>query len=231
MDFSGDQISTPPVEEIPVEEGGQIEDATPEQEQPDAQALLLEKVNGLETAIGREREERRILQAKAEYLEQLAFQKAAASEPSLDPDDFPTNNDVKSMVSKEVEVIKESLKQQQIVQMEEQAKVKFPDFEEVVGTFTKELVNQNPDLYNVIMNSKNPPETAYKFGQTHTKYLEKLQKNTAQKIAKKIDSNVNSTPTLSSLGGVSNDRVNPGFYNSLPKKDFEKLVAEVMGQP
>lgn len=231
MDFTGDQVSTPPVEEEVVETAQQEPDQVEAVEAKPAEDLLA-KVNGLESAIGREREERRILQAKAEFLEQMAFQKGVAnSEPEYDADDFPTFQAVDKLVEKKVSAIQEGMRQQQIISMEEQTKAKYSDFEDVVSTYTKELVNGNPDLYNVIMNSKNPAETAYQFGRSHPKYLEKIQQSTATKIAKKIDNNVNSTPTLSALGGVSNDRVSAGYYQSLSKQDFDKLVNDVMMKP
>jgi hypothetical protein len=150
-------------------------------------------------------------------------------QPDYDPEEIPTFQAVEKVMEKKLSAVQNQYRQMMVNQMEEQAKSRYADYDVVLNEYTQDILRGNPDLYNVIMNSKNPAETAYALGKTHPKYTQQIQQQTARQIVQKIDSNVNAPATLGGVGGVSSQRDQAGFWKSASKQEIERAIMKAKG--
>lgn len=222
---------TSPVAEIVepshVEEPTQVEPQTPEPElvqDPASQGQL--------SALVAEREKRQTVEKEREFYKQMALgqgqqQQPPQNEPQYDPEDLTTYDAVNQMVDNKINGVQEQIRSSQIMQMEQQAKAQYPDWESVI-ILAEEMARSQPGLGQAILAAENPAETAYMIGKTHTRYSQIQNQRVTSEVADKINSNLNKTPTLSNVGsGQVPDQGER--WKTATSTDLEAEIARVKG--
>jgi len=208
-DEVSEEGSSPHVDEV----AGQETDT-----RTDAEKGLITEMQGLRGDINGFREENQKLAQENEYLRNTGNQE----EEYTDPEDFATNGDIEKIIEKRLAPAEERLRMQEIEGIERSFSISNPDYEEVTNKYGKELLDANPDMGAVIMNSKNPASAYYNFSKTHPNYLKDKEENNKRETVSKITENLNSTPTVAGQGGsLSPTKVD---WSKASNEDVEKYL-------
>lgn len=231
------QESMPPIEQpgevsqIETEPGEVQQPQEPIQQEPVQQTQEPDPASqGQLSALVAEREKRQNAEREREFYRQMAMenqQPVQQREPEYDPEDLPTYDAVNQLVDDRVGKIQDQMRSQQLIQMEAQAKTKYPDWESVV-LLAEEMSRSNPGLGDAILNSANPAETAYLMGKTHDKYSQIQNQRVTSEVADKITTNLNTAPTLSNVGsGHVPDQGER--WKTATSTDLEAEIARIKG--
>lgn len=147
---------------------------------------------------------------------------------ALQDGDFVAKEQVQKTVERLYSSLKSELQDQVVAITEYAAKQMYPDFDDVVTKYTADIVRQNPDMYKLIMSSKNPSDTAYKMGLTHPAYLQDKMSKTTKEMVNKVNQNIRHKPTLATQLGAQAGT--PGYdanaVKSMSSEEFQKLVEQ-----
>jgi len=141
-------------------------------------------------------------QQEIEFLRNVGNQPAANEG---DPDDFIVRNEAKELIRRELEPAKQQLRIQELNMLESRAMAKYPDYDDVVRKSGNDMLDQaqrvNPNSRALLLSLPDPAAAIYSLSKTHPNYLKDVQGKTRQETVKKIQSNLETTPTVAGRGG------------------------------
>ena len=139
----------------------------------------------------------------------------------LDPDEPLT---VKQIQMLEEKILQKSQKALQDVESrykrslvaisEKAAKLRYDDYDDVLQ-YAVEMAKEDPLILQKIAQSDDPAEEAYRWGQRHPKYIEKVRSKAKGDVTDKIKSNLNKATSST-----------PNRAGSVPKKDIFEMTPE-----
>lgn len=221
-----------PVEGESQVEGGELEQSSGEEE-IDPMVSLREENEKL-------RRESELERSKAALLKDLFDsrggnqapmpQKPAEADPfaNLADDDLITAGDYKRTLSQIRKSSEEQIRSLRMEFSETRARDKHADYDDVIETYFADIVRQNPGLLETVMSHKDPAESAYRLAMTHPNFQANVQKATAQKIVKKIQTNANAPKTLGARGGGMNRTPTSDPYSQMSDDEFERHMNKVL---
>jgi hypothetical protein len=209
---------TPPVGQ---ENAGQVAQST--ETSQEVKQVPLAALEAERNERQRAQREADVLRRKTELLEQAAAQNA---QPKYDPEDIPSFKDVVNIVDDAKNQMLEKTRQAQIEMQVNQVRQKFSDYDDVCK-LASEMAENNPGMASVIMNSANPPMTAYDYGRLHPSYKDKEKQKVTQELADKINNNLNSQKTLSDAGGGGNPSVEKDYRALAGTPEFKAYIEKV----
>lgn len=205
------------MDEMPDLSTGDVEDVTPEVE-PDESAAMRKALDDANR--------------RAEFYEQMYMrQQATVPEPQEDEtqysqDGFPSYGEVDGIVEKvlqkRLKPVEQKLRDQEIRQGEEVMRMKYPDYDEVLNTFTRQIFKEDPSLANLVYQSSQAPLYAYRLGITHPEYQKRVKSKTTQDIAGTIQRNQSLPKPVGKVGG-SGGASSTSVWD-LPKDKFNEMV-------
>lgn len=149
-------------------------------------------------------------------------------------DDFVTASEVKRLQDYHAGMLREDYEQKIIDMQEETVRSKHDDYDDVLNYLVLPAVKENPKLWDIFKQSKNPAQAAYDYGimqPLYKEYLKSQEAKTAQaktnKVVDKISKNLSRPATLGSIsskGQTESDKVRE-ILDASPE-DFEKMIAE-----
>jgi len=165
---------------------------------------------------------------RAAILEQAAQQQIQQAQ--YDPEDVPLNKDVVRIVEERVGQIEARARQERIALQEQQAKMKYADYDQVAA-LAIDLIKQTPGLENVFLDPSlpNPAEALYAYGKTHHSYVPTQQKQAAQKVVETINQNLNQPKTLSDAGGGGAPSINVDWRDKAGTPEMAEKIRKVRG--
>lgn len=216
------------------------EASTPKRQEED------ERIRGILADLQEERRRRREAEERLKELEAMMEalnemeEEETADEGKLDLDeaDVLTVKDAKRLLGKEIEAVKKELlniKQAYISEKlrlsEESVREKYsPDkvgeelsYDKVIEEGFRELVKENPAYREVVLNSPNPAEEAYRLGLTHPKFREILLRKESEKVIDQITKEKPKTGVKAGGGKGTNIDVSQLSLDELLKLPAEKL--------
>jgi len=226
-DTSGDKLtpSVPPADRLTTAVEGQLSEPRHILE-PQSQPQQKSEQDGQLQALFAERKERQKLEAERDFLKQMISQPAKPQEPEYDPEELVTHANVANLLDKRFTHIEQKFRQNEIYQMEVAARQKYPDFDEVF-LLTEEIAKNTPGLGSTILNAPNPAEVAYALGKSHPSYLQKQISKSTSQVADKINSNLNTPPTLGSMSG-SGVKDNVKNWSNAPAMEVEAEIRKIL---
>ena len=163
----------------------------------DAEKALIAELQGLRSEVSGLKDNYNRTAQELEFYKNSGID----AEPEGDPDDFIVRNEAQEMIRRELEPAKQQLRIQELNMFESQAISKYPDYLDVVNKYGKELLDANPGMKDVILNTPNPAEAVYNYSKLHPNYLTDLQGKTQRDTVKKIQGNLSNTQTVAGSGG------------------------------
>lgn len=119
-------------------------------------------------------------------------------EPEYDPEDLPTYRDVKNLVGKETEALRQQYRSNYVSQRVEIARSKYSDYDQVID-LGKQIIGNNQQLADTIINTmEDPAEFVYNLGKTHSGYRPPVDN---KGVGDKIRNNLNRPNTLNQTSG------------------------------
>jgi hypothetical protein len=193
---------------------------------------LQKEVEGLKQGIQAEREKRQSVEQQTKLMEQLYYsqQNQPQQQPAdtFDPDDVATNASVEQMVNAKVQQLQgiqnQMTQQQQMAFMRSQHE----DFDQVVGvgSLFDQVQKDTPGLLEFVNNHPQGVELAYKIGQTHPEYQQKLKEKAAQEVVSKAEKNLNKPPSIDSGGDALEEMPD---YSKMTDEQIEKEIFKAKG--
>lgn len=148
-------------------------------------------------------------------------------------DDFVTAAEVKRLQEYRDGMLKDDYEQKIIDMQEESIREKYDDYDDVLNYLVLPKVKENPKLWDIFKQSKNPARAAYEYGTMQPLYKEYLKSQDAKtakantnKVVDKISKNLSRPATLGSIsskGQTESDKVRE-ILDASPE-DFEKMIA------
>lgn len=187
---------------------------------------------------------RELYQQQNQFYQEMLFQKNAQGQQSqvygqrnkayqealnqLQDGDYVSRDVYQKSLDAMYDGLRSEMQEQIVAVTEYAARQAHPDFDEVVTRFTADIVRKNPDMYNFIMMSRNPSETAYQMGLTHEGYIAEKTKASTANVVNKINQNIKARPTLATQIGAStaNTGITADSVKNMSSEDFAKLVEQ-----
>lgn len=153
------------------------------------------------------------------YQENLQQHKQQAAEPKRDPDDLMTFAETQKM-------LQEQQAQFQSVLAETQMRARYKDFDEVVNKENLEpIIQEFPELRDVVMSSKDPNLLAYVIGSGRSKGQSKADhKDEQAERAKKVIENAQKPGVASNAVGGSGSLGKADRFANMTRQEFNAYV-------
>ena len=218
-------VATPPVADQGQQGEGQVQQ--PEVASQEVKTVPLEAFETVRREAQEHKAELERQRMRAEILEHAAQQQQKQA-PAWDPEDVPLNKDVARMVQEQVGPVQEQVRQDRLAIQEQQARMKYTDFDQV-SELGIEMVKQIPGMADIVLNTPNPAEIVYNYGKTHPSYSKMQQQAATHKVTQAINQNLNQPRTLSEAGGGGAPSIQTDWRDKAGSAEMADKIAKVMG--
>lgn len=181
------------------------------------------------SALQAERRERQNLQENLKILQDhLALLQANNQKPPKDEFASLSDNDVLT-VGEAKKFIQNFQREQHMAVEELKISQQHPDYNEVVRKYLPTVLQNDPEIKEMIMNAPNPYKAAYFIAKRSDAYLQDQRTSQRSPEAQKVAQNMQRAGNLSAVGSTSTASQMGNNYKTMSDDDFMKMARKNLG--